>query len=106
MAIVIYCVMIAFYFWWEGRDEWSVSTFLAIAVCGGTLIFYVLIPPYPGVSTNRLGLLYGFVPLLSLGAILFPHLNSQSPEVVTRTLGWGGLVTVTILLGVFKFYVW
>ncbi len=96
MAIVIYCVLLAFYFWWEEREERSAGTVLAMVVCGAALFLYTFVPPHPGMSTRSLGLLYGFLPLLSLGAVLFPHFNSASPEVVTRTLGWGGLVTVSV----------
>ncbi|WP_325893092.1 hypothetical protein [Grimontia sp. NTOU-MAR1] len=53
-----------------------------------------------------MGQLYGLVPLLSLGAILFPQINTQSPESVTRSIGWIGLVAVSIVLACFKLYVW
>ena len=49
-------------------------------------------------SSRHIGQIFGFVPAVSFGAILFPELNNRFPVRVTKLLGWVGLVVVLLIL--------
>ncbi|WP_332400659.1 hypothetical protein [Vibrio metschnikovii] len=104
--VAIFCILVGFYFWYGESDTSLRQAIMAMFLYIMYLIFYMYIPPFPAGISSQMGQLYGLIPLLSLGAILFPNLNTQSPEVVTRTIGWIGLVIVITILIYFKLSVW
>ena len=102
----VFAVLIGFYFFSNGSEIPLKEAVFAIMLYSVYLIVYLFVAPFPGYTSKYLGQLYGLLPLLSVGAILFPHFNTESPEVVTRHLGWGGLIVALIILSYFKLFVW
>ncbi len=103
---MVFVVLVGFYFYSEGSETSRKEAVLAFGVYGVYLIMYLLIGPFPAATSKYMGQLYGFLPMLSFGAILFPRFNTSSPEVVTRVLGWTGLTTAFVILCYFKLFVW
>ena len=106
ISVAVFCVIVGFYFWYGESDTSVKEAGIAMLAYIAYTILYLFVPPFPLGTSSQMGQLYGFVPLLSFGAILFPHFNTQSPETVTRTIGWIGLVTVALILVCFKLFVW
>lgn len=104
--ILIFVVMTSFYFHCDGNETSRKEASLSIAVYASYLLIYLFVPPFPAMSSKHLGQLYGFLPMFSFAAILFPHFNPKAPEVVTRALGWSGLLLTFFLLGYCKVFVW
>ncbi|MCG3731043.1 hypothetical protein [Vibrio cincinnatiensis] len=103
---VVFVVLIGFYFYFEGSETPLKEASIAIGTYGLYLVVYHLISPFPGLTSKYMGQLYGFLPMLSFGMILFPNLNTSSPEVVTKGMGWIGLITSFLILSYFKLFVW
>ncbi len=99
-------VLASLYFCVEGCGTSLKEASIAVGLYGIYLVVYLMIGPFPAVSSKYMGLLYGLLPALSFGIILFPHLNKSSPEVVTKALGWAGLTTAFLILVYFKLLVW
>ncbi|GLT18234.1 hypothetical protein GCM10007938_20120 [Vibrio zhanjiangensis] len=107
MIDLLFFLALAVYFvFWSGSDTSKKQASIAILIYLVYLFIYKIIPPFPAMTTKYDGQLYGFMPLVSLGAILLPHFNGQSSEVVTQALGWLGIVTAIVVMLCFKFYVW
>lgn len=106
VVISAFIVLVVFYFFSEGSETSLVGAMTAMGLYGGYLILYHLIAPIPDFTSRFIGLLFDCLPLVSFGAILFPHFNSQMPEAATRIMGWLGLVVSIFVLGCFKFFVW
>ncbi|WP_234909849.1 hypothetical protein, partial [Vibrio anguillarum] len=106
IEIIVLIVLVSFYFCVEGSDTSFKEASVAIGLYGIYLVVYLLIEPFPAATSKHMGQLYGFLPALSFGAILFPHFNKSAPEVVTKTIGWAGLTTAFLILSYFKFFVW
>ena len=104
--VIVFVVLVGFYFYSDGSETSRKEACIAIGVYGAYLAIYQLIGPFPEVTSKYMGQLYGFLPMLSFGVILFPHFNTSSPEVVTKTLGWLGLLTAFVILSCFKLFVW
>ncbi|WP_425667417.1 hypothetical protein ACPUEJ_16435 [Vibrio tubiashii] len=104
--LLFFLVLAVYFVFWSESDTSKKQAYIAMSVYLVYLFIYKTIPPFPAMTTKYDGQLYGFLPLVSLGAILLPHFNSQSPEVVTRALGWLGIVTTIFVMLCFKFYVW
>ena len=104
--VVILVVLVVFYFYSEGSETSRKEAILAIGFYGMYLVVYLLIGSSPAATSKYMGQLYGFLPMLSFGAILFPHFNPSSPELVTRVMGWAGLTTAFVILSYFKLFVW
>ena len=68
--------------------------------------FLLFVPPVSLGSSSKIVQLFSIIPLVSVGTILIPNLNTQSPETVTKVIGWSGLVLVTVILIFFKSYLW
>ena len=85
-----------------GRDPVAVS---ALALGAGYIAIYLLVGSTPQ-SGGRAESMLTAVPVLSLGAVLFPELNRQHPEAVTRGLGFAGLIFMFVLVCVFRIWVW
>lgn len=82
------------------------TALVALAVTVIYCLAYLFVPPVLELTSMRFGLLFGYVPLVSLGAILFPQLSPQSPVQVTQAFGWMGLLAVFVILCVLKLFVW
>ena len=91
---------------WSKHESFEASAVCAIVFAAIYRATYLFIPPTLEVTSMRLGLLFGYVPLVSFAAVLFPQLNPGSPVPVTRFLGWVGLVAVFLILCVMKIFVW
>lgn len=94
------------YAYFNRREPFEINVACAIVVAAIYLATYVLVPPKLAVTSMRLGAIFGYVPLVSFGAILFPQLNSYLPVKVTRLLGWFGLVAILLILCILKLFVW
>ncbi|MGF1726842.1 hypothetical protein [Photobacterium nomapromontoriensis] len=104
--VIVYAVLIGFYFCSDGSETSQQEALLAIGVYGIYLIIYLIVGPFPAATSKYMGQLYGFLPMLSFGAILYPHFNTNCPEVVTRAIGWVGLTTAFVIISYFKLFVW
>ncbi|NLC01150.1 MAG: hypothetical protein GX789_07780 [Pseudomonas formosensis] len=99
-------ILASLYVVWNRHESFEAGAVFAIVFAAIYLTTYLFIPPVLEVTSMRLGLLFGYVPLVSLAAVLFPELNPSSPVPVTRFLGWVGLVVVFLILCVMKIFVW
>jgi len=98
-------LVISFFYFNRGEIiEWQV--YLSIIFMTLYILVYTLVPPQLNGTSVQIVKLYESVPLVSLGAILFPNLNPKSPEALTQSLGWLGLISVSIILSIFKIFVW
>lgn len=88
------------------EDVYEVQVAFASAFMAVYLTIYLYVPPKLGITATHLGQIFGFVPTVSFGAILFPELNVRFPVGVTRLLGWLGLVVVFSILCVLKVFIW
>lgn len=104
--VAILGLLVSLYFFTEGSETSYREAGIAIAVYGLYLVVYLLVEPFPAATSNHMGQLYGYVPMLSFAAILFPHFNPSSPEIVTKVIGWLGLTGVLLILCSFKLFVW
>ncbi len=107
MLLLISALVLIVLFFYIHRGEYiEPQIYFAIGFMTIYLGIYFFLPTeYVGTGVH-MGRLYEFLPFISFGAILFPELNSQSPEKVTQTLGWMGMVTTAIVLLVFKLFIW
>ncbi|ACA87754.1 hypothetical protein [Shewanella woodyi] len=99
-------VLVAFFFHLNRGEFIEKQAYFAIAFMALYIVVYLFVPSQLNGTSVRTGQLYEYIPLISLGAILFPHLNSKSPEGITQILGWLGLISVSIILCIFKIFVW
>ena len=106
LEVMVFVALGAVYLFVEGSETPLKEALIAMAYYGLYLIVYLLIEPFPDMTSKYMGQLYGLLPALSFGAILFPHFNQHSPEVVTKAIGWVGLTTAFIILCYFKWLVW
>ncbi|WP_371316382.1 hypothetical protein [Shewanella sp. NIFS-20-20] len=104
MAVLV--VFVGFYWLLEASETSRKEASVAIGVYGAYLVIYLGIGPFPAATSIYMGKLYSWLPMLSVGAILFPQFNPSSPEGVTRVLGWMGLTAVIVILSYFKLFVW
>ena len=61
-----------FYGVYNRHEPFELNAVCAIVFTAIYLVVYLLIPPTLEVRSMRLGLLFGYVPLVSLAVILFP----------------------------------
>ncbi|MCH1926729.1 hypothetical protein L6232_17955 [Shewanella sp. C31] len=106
ISLIIFVVLLYFYFR-NNEGETSVKEACAAMVLYAIYwSIYVLVPPFAPISSSHLGKLFGMVPLVALGAILFPYFNRHAPLMVTRGLGWIGLAFISSSLLYSKFVLW
>lgn len=86
ISVAIFCVIVGFYFWYGESDTSVKEACIAMFAYIAYTILYLFVPPFPSGTSSQMGQLYGFVPLLSFGAILFPHFNTKSPETLVSSL--------------------
>lgn len=103
-AVVL--ILVVFLFSLNNGERIDTDAYIAIAFICCYLFIYLWLPPQPEYTSIKMGQLYVVVPLVSFGAILFPHFNTKSPETVTKVIGWFGLILVAIVLCIFKIFVW
>ncbi len=101
-----FVALVSMYLLFKRDEPLERQAVFATLVMGAYLATYWFVPPTLTVTTRHLGQIFGFVPLMSFGAILFPELNPKSPPGVTRFLGWTGLVMVFAILCILKAFVW
>lgn len=106
ISVILFITLLSCYFSFDKSETPAREAYLAILAYSLYLLTYLFIPPFPNGTSTHMGQLYGLVPIVSLAAILFPHFNHKSPEIVTRVLGWFGLIVVAIVLLCFKLFVW
>ncbi len=104
--LLVFCAIVVFYFWSKESEISPVEAMFALGFYAIYIVVYLFVPPFANASSSQMGLLYGLVPAVSVSAVLFPHFNQQSPEIVTRCLGWIGLALVFSILLCFKIFVW
>ena len=98
--------LVTFFFYFNRGEFIERQAYFAIAFMALYIIVYLFVPSQLNGTSVQTGQLYEYIPLISFGAILFPHFNSKSPEAVTQNLGWLGLISVSIILCIFKIFVW
>lgn len=106
ISLAVFCVIVGFYFWYGESDTSVREARIAILGYSAYMILYLFVPPFPLGSSSQMGQLYSVIPLLSVGAILIPNINTHSPESITKAIGWVGLVLVAVILICFKIFVW
>ncbi|MBF9002852.1 MULTISPECIES: hypothetical protein [Vibrio] len=106
MNLLVFTFLVCLYFHLNNSDTPPKEAYSAMIFMGFYLVVFTFIPPFPDIRSTYMSALYQGVPMLSFGAVLFPHLNRTSPEVVTRVLGWSGMVLVFVILVIFKLVVW
>lgn len=104
--VVVFIVIVGFYFYFQGSETSLKEAGVAFSFYGIYLVVYHLVGPFPAATSKYMGQLYGFLPMLSFGAILFPNFNTNAPEIVTKVMGWAGLTTAFLILSYFKLFVW
>ncbi|MGO1298788.1 MAG: hypothetical protein ACTMIA_16050 [Vibrio sp.] len=104
--VIVFIVVVGCYFCSKESETSNKEAGMALGYYGFYLVVYLLVGPYPAMTSKYMGQLYGFLPMLSFGAILFPHLNTNSPVGVTKGMGWIGLTVALLILSYFKLYVW
>ena len=105
ILIAMYLLLSTAYFWGERRYALESVPVSAVALAGGYIAIYLLTGPTPHLGARAESML-AVVPILSLGAVLFPELNVRHPVVVTRTFGFAGLIFMFVLVCVFRVWVW
>ncbi len=106
LIIAVYLAMTIGYLVTSDNNQPKRQGYWAILFTAVYLIIYLFVAPFLTHGSIYTARLYEFIPLLSLGAILFPQFNRQSPDIVTQTLGWAGLIIVMVILLLFKLFVW
>lgn len=104
--VIVFVVIIGIYFYWQGSETSLKEAVIAVSFYGFYLVVYHLVGPFPAATSKYMGQLYGFLPMLSFGTILFPNLNTNHPAVVTKVMGWAGLTIAFLILSYFKIFVW
>ena len=106
LGAIAFIVLVVCYFSFEKGDTSAREAIVAMLFYSVYLCVYLFVPPFANGTSTHMAQLYGLVPIISLAAILFPHFNDKSPEIVTRVLGWFGLAVVALILFCFKLFIW
>lgn len=106
ISLLIFAVLLFFYFRYNEGDTSVKEAVAAMLLYAAYWVIYVFVPPFAPISSSHLGKLFGMVPLVALGAILFPYFNRHAPLMITRGLGWLGLAFVSSSLLYSKFVLW
>ena len=106
VELTVFLTLVALYLYFNKGEPIEPEVVGATLLMGVYLTIYLYLPPGLTISTRHIGQIFGFVPAVSFGAILFPELNSRFPIRATRLLGWMGLVVVLLILCFLKLFVW
>lgn len=107
LLIVVSGISIYFYLKSSDRGVFDRSVVWAIILMVIYLGLFALLAEFPQNGSARYWAgLFGVIPGVSLIAILFPQLNHETPEVLTR--GWGlfGLGIMIPILFIVRWFVW
>ena len=106
IEITVASALIVLYLVLNRENAYEVQVAVASVFMMIYLAIYLYVPPKLGITATHLGQIFGFVPGISFGAILFPELNARFPAGVTRFCGWLGLTVSFSILCVLKVFVW
>jgi hypothetical protein len=106
IEITVASALIVLYLVLNRENAYEVQVAVASVFMVIYLAIYLYVPPKLGITATHLGQIFGFVPGISFGAILFPELNARFPAGVTRFCGWLGLTVSFSILCVLKVFVW
>ena len=106
IEITVASALIVLYLVLNRENAYEVQVAVASVFMVIYLAIYLYVPPKLGITATHLGQIFGFVPGISFGAILFPELNARFPVGVTRFCGWLGLTVSFSILCVLKVFVW
>ena len=106
VELTAFLALTLFYVFVNRAEPFEISVVFAIGFTAIYLAVYLLVPPKLEIISRYLGGIFGYVPMVSLAAIMFPQFNSRSPVQVTRFFGWLGLIVVLLILCILKLFVW
>lgn len=107
MLLLISCITLTLGVIWYNRNEYLSRQFwLAIALMIGYLLLYLVIPPFPKWPLGRAGQLFELLPFAAFATLLFSSLDNDYRNKVVSLFAWLGLALITIILCLFKFWVW
>ncbi|QYK02663.1 hypothetical protein [Shewanella psychrotolerans] len=104
LELVVFICLIVIYFVINKEHQYDPEVIGAIAFITVYLGCYLLLPPY--VQSPRIGQLFGMLPMGCFALILFPQLNANGNERVTKAIAWSFMVLILPLLCLFKFVIW
>ena len=103
----IFVILICAYFIINRHGGLEVQAMWAIGLMLLYLLLYHAIPPHPPMQfRRRLVMAFSFVPMVSITVVLFAQFSSDMSEDTVRVLGWIGLISMAIILCIFKVFVW
>lgn len=106
LIILVTIVMLGAYFYRHQDDVIERSAIYALAMMALYWAIFFILPPAVMSTSIHIGRLYEFLPLLSLGMILFPDVHPQHPAGLIRSIGWGMWVLISVILITFKLLIW
>lgn len=106
IEITVAVALLVLYLIFNRGEAYEVQAVFASVIMATYLVVYLCVPPKLAITSTHLGQIFGFVPAVSFGVILFPDLNERLPVRVTRFLGWLGLLLVLSILCVLKIFIW
>ena len=106
LEVTVPCALIVLYLVFSRGKIYDVNVIWASVFMAAYLLMYLYMPPTSVYLSSHAAGLFGVMPAVSYGAILFADLNPRLLPEVTRALGWVGLLVVFSILSVFKFFVW
>jgi hypothetical protein len=106
IELPVFIFLCGLYFFIDSTNTSLKEAGIAFVVYSIYIVIYKLVTPFSPYPTQYAAKLFGLLPLLSFGAIVFPHFNNHSPEYVTKFLGWVGLTTAFLILCYFKLFMW
>lgn len=106
IEITVAIALLTLYLVFNREETYEIQVVFASIIMTIYLMVYLCVPPKLGITSTHLGQIFGFVPAMSFGAILFPNLNVRFPVGVTRFLGWLGLLLILLILCVLKIFIW
>ncbi|MBC7192062.1 hypothetical protein [Marinobacter sp.] len=106
IELTVFLTLVALYLYFNRGEPIEPEVLGATLLMAVYLAIYLYVPPALTMSSRHIGQVFGYVPAVSFGAILFPELNSRFPVRATRLLGWVGLVVILLILCFLKLFVW
>ncbi|SHO57392.1 hypothetical protein [Vibrio quintilis] len=106
LTFIIAALLVVNFFYINKNKPVEVQSYLSIGLMASYLALLVFVPPHSGINAIYIGNMFGMISLISFGAILFPELNKFLPENITRIAGWSGLIGISLLLCIYKLFIW
>lgn len=104
LELVVFICLIIIYFFLNKEHLYDPEVIGASALILIYLGGYLILPPY--IQSPRIGQLFGMLPMGCFALILFPQLNVNGNERVTKAIAWSFMVLISLLLCLFKFVIW